>query len=92
MRMTSKGQVTIPKEIRDRLGIGPGSDVGFSEEGGQVVITNNDDKPAESDGVILVRQLKELGRRARNEGFWSGLTTDEIMEMTRGPFDDVKPR
>ena len=92
MRMTSKGQVTIPKEIRDRLGIGPGSDVGFSEERGQVVITNNDDKPAESDGVILVRQLKELGRRARNKGFWSGLTTDEIMEMTRGPFDDVKPR
>ena len=92
MRMTSKGQVTIPKEIRDKLGIGPGSDVGFSEEGGQVVITNDDNHSGESDGAILARQLQELGERARREGFWSGLTTDEIMEMTRGPFDDIEPR
>jgi AbrB family looped-hinge helix DNA binding protein len=92
MRMTSKGQVTIPKDIRDKLGIGPGSDIGFAEDGGQVVLVNNDEKSGESDGAILVRQLKELGARARREGFWSGLTTDEIMEMTRGPLDDVKPR
>ena len=92
MRMTSKGQVTIPKEIRDKLGIGPGSDIGFSEEGGQVVITKDDNRSDESDGEMLIRQLKELGRKARLEGFWSGLTGDEIMEMTRGPFDDVKPR
>ena len=31
MRVTSKGQVTIPKDIRDRLGIGPGSEVEFVE-------------------------------------------------------------
>mgnify|MGYP001102582754 CR=1 FL=1 len=29
MRVTEKGQVTIPKEIRDRLNIGPGSEVDF---------------------------------------------------------------
>jgi AbrB family looped-hinge helix DNA binding protein len=29
MRVTTKGQVTIPEEIRDRLGIGPGSEVEF---------------------------------------------------------------
>ena len=29
MRVTEKGQVTIPKPIRDRLGIGPGSEVDF---------------------------------------------------------------
>lgn len=92
MRMTSKGQVTIPKEIRDKLGIGSGSDIGFAEEGGQVVILNNDDQHAESDGQTLVRQLKALGKKARREGFWSGLTGDQIMEMTRGHFDDVKPR
>ena len=30
MRVTTKGQVTIPKHIRDHLGIGPGSEVEFS--------------------------------------------------------------
>ena len=29
MRLTIKGQVTIPKQIRDHLGIGPGSEVEF---------------------------------------------------------------
>lgn len=33
MRVTEKGQVTIPKEIRDRLGIGPGSEVDFIASG-----------------------------------------------------------
>ena len=92
MRVTTKGQVTIPKDVRDRLGIEPGTDVGFQEDGGKVVLVNMDQQSGESDGAILVRQLKELGARARREGFASGLTADEIMEMTRGPFDDVEPR
>ena len=33
MRLTTKGQVTVPKHIRDKLGLGPGDDVGFREEG-----------------------------------------------------------
>ncbi|RWK37653.1 MAG: AbrB/MazE/SpoVT family DNA-binding domain-containing protein [Mesorhizobium sp.] len=39
MRVTTKGQVTIPKEIRDRLGIGPGSEVEFlaTDDGVRVV-------------------------------------------------------
>ena len=92
MRVTSKGQVTIPKEVRDKLGIEPGTDVGFREEEGKIVLTNDDIPSGESPGARLARQLMELGARARREGWASGLTTDEIMEMTRGPFDDVKPR
>jgi hypothetical protein len=42
----------------------------------------------ESRGERLVRQLRELGRTAKR----TGLTTDEIMEITRGPFDDIDPR
>ncbi|MBI4317796.1 MAG: AbrB/MazE/SpoVT family DNA-binding domain-containing protein [Chloroflexi bacterium] len=36
--MTSKGQVTVPKEIRDALGIGPGSEVEFGLEQGRVIL------------------------------------------------------
>ena len=38
-KVTSKGQVTIPKKVRDRLGVHPGEDVGFEEKEGVVVIT-----------------------------------------------------
>lgn len=37
-RMTSKGQITIPKEVREKLGIRVGEDVGFEEENGRLVI------------------------------------------------------
>lgn len=36
--ITSKGQVTIPKAIRDRLGIHPGDQVEFVESAGQIVL------------------------------------------------------
>lgn len=93
MRITSKGQVTVPKDIRDNLGLKPGSEVGIERnERGEFVLVNLDARRNECAGERLVRQLTELGERARREGWASGLTTEEIMEMTRGPFDDVKPR
>ena len=38
-RVTSKGQVTIPKEIREKLGVHPGEDVGFEERDNLLVIS-----------------------------------------------------
>jgi antitoxin PrlF len=71
--VTSKGQVTIPKRVRDLLGIGPGSMIDF-ERG--------------SDGrVVLVKVGKKvrLNRFARLRGHaGKGLSTAEIMAMTRG--------
>ncbi len=93
MRVTSKGQVTVPKEIRDNLGLKPGSEVGIERnERGEFVLVKLDARRNENAGERLVRQLEELGERARREGWASLLTTDEIMEMTRGSSDDVKPR
>ena len=89
MRLTEKGQVTIPKRVRQYLGIGPGSEVNFEIDDGGVRLVRPEPQPAgETRGERLVRLLEEAGRRHAD----SGLTTDEIMEMTRGPFDDVDPR
>ena len=37
-KITSKGQITLPKEVRRRLGVGPGDQVEFVEENGKYVL------------------------------------------------------
>ncbi len=70
--MTSKGQVTVPKDIRDALGIGPGSEIEFHLEEGR---------------VILCRRVRKEALK-RWEGYLKGKlpgeTVDETMEMLRG--------
>ncbi len=71
--VTVKGQVTIPKAVRDRLGVQPGDRVEFHVEAGQrAVLTRAVDSSFES------RFAKLIGCAD------AGLTTDEIMAMTRG--------
>lgn len=71
--VTSKGQVTIPKAVRDFLGIGPGSKVEFRRAGdGKVVVVPLGDARPESR---FVRLRGHAG---------AGMTTDEIMALTRG--------
>ncbi|EWY41563.1 AbrB family transcriptional regulator [Skermanella stibiiresistens SB22] len=72
--VTTKGQVTIPKPIRDRLGIGPGSAVEFEiARDGRVVL-------ARADGTAPPKsRFERLRGRAT-----AGLTTDQIMALTRG--------
>lgn len=71
--VTSKGQVTIPKPVRDRLGIVPGSAVDFElAPDGRVVLVNlKDARP--------VSRFAALRGRAG-----PGLSTEEIMSLTRG--------
>jgi AbrB family looped-hinge helix DNA binding protein len=88
MRVTSKGQVTIPKAIRDRAGIRPGMEVEFELSDGEVrLIKIEGSMEDESPGERMVRVLTESARRART----NDISTDEIMEMTRGPFKDLDP-
>lgn len=71
--ITSKGQVTIPKRVRDRLGLVPGSAVEFEvAPDGRVVLVKANDVPPTSQFEAL------RGRAGR------GLSTDEIMALTRG--------
>lgn len=38
-KVTSKGQITIPKEVREKLGVHPGEDVGFEERDNVLIIS-----------------------------------------------------
>ena len=89
MRLTEKSQVTVPKRIREHLGVGPGSEVDFEIDGPVVQLVKREPEPdGETRGERLVRVLQDAGRQLkRNE-----LSADEIMDMTRGPFDDVNAR
>ncbi len=73
MRVTEKGQVTIPKELRDEFGIGAGSEVQFEGLDGVIVIRKVIDGP--SRGQRMVERLRGRGDVA--------MSTDEIMALTR---------
>jgi AbrB family looped-hinge helix DNA binding protein len=79
MRITSKGQVTIPQHIRERLGLLPDTEVEFEIDGDSVRLRKA--KRGKSRGQRLVEHM-----RGRLRG---GMSTDELMALTRGPFDDV---
>lgn len=76
MRITSKGQVTIPLEIREKAGLLPHTEVEFKFDGRDVRIVRAA-LPRESRGARLV------GHLGRHRGDVR-MTTDEIMALTRG--------
>jgi antitoxin PrlF len=79
--MTSKGQVTVPKRLRDHLGLEPGAEVEFE---------------LRPDGEVVVRPARPGARRKRAAGRFSklrgtlptGRTTDELMGLLRGYGED----
>ncbi|OGQ95808.1 MAG: AbrB family transcriptional regulator [Deltaproteobacteria bacterium RIFOXYD12_FULL_57_12] len=75
MQVTSKGQVTIPLAIRNKLGIMPHTEVDFimKDDIVQLVKVEPRDK---SRGSKLIKQMR--GKATVR------MTTDEIMSMTRG--------
>lgn len=75
MRLTTKGQVTIPQNIRERLGLLPHSEVEFDVVGDSVRIRKA--RGAKTRGQRLVERLRGSAPKP-------GLSTDQIMAMTRG--------
>ncbi|MGH9187255.1 MAG: AbrB/MazE/SpoVT family DNA-binding domain-containing protein [Acidimicrobiales bacterium] len=73
MRVTEKGQVTIPKELRDALGIGAGTEVEFERRKDAIVVRKA--KAVTGRGTRLAERLRGRGDVE--------LTTDEIMALTR---------
>ena len=77
MRITSKGQVTIPQEIRERAGFMPNTEVEFIIDGDLVFITKAGQPQQPTRGELLVRHLE------RHRGAIT-MSTEELMALTRG--------
>lgn len=73
MRITSKGQVTIPKDMRDRFGLQPETEVEFVAEGNALRLVH---ASGSQQGRKLVKKMRGMAT--------SGMSTDEIMALTRG--------
>ena len=69
-RLTSKGQVTIPKPLRDSLGLEPGDELEFEEREGALIVRR---RPAVDP---LRRLVGLLGKR---------IDVDAYLNETRGP-------
>jgi len=70
-KITSKGQVTVPKRVRDRMGLRPGDAVDFVEKGGQVHLVK-----APKQGAFSAHRgfLKDL----------AGADPDHLVKRLRG--------
>lgn len=75
MRITSKGQVTIPQEIRERFGLLPDTEVEFVAKRNSVQIVKSANPTRLSRGQAIVRRLR--GRATMK------MSTDEILALTR---------
>ena len=88
--LTIKGQVTIPKAMRDYLGLKPGAPVhfAFTEQGGITILPARHKTAPISKPASRFEKLKGVNRKG-----WSpyGLkSTDEIMAWLRGYDDDKR--
>jgi AbrB family looped-hinge helix DNA binding protein len=72
MRVTTKGQVTIPQHIREKMGITPHAEVDFIEEDGRVILVKRDSAQSVSQTFRRVRGVATVN-----------MSTDEIMALTR---------
>ncbi len=75
MRITSKGQVTIPVAIRERFGFLPDTEVDFVVENGELRIVSRSSRDGDGRGRRIVQRLRGSGSVR--------MTTDEILALTR---------
>lgn len=76
MKITSKGQVTIPKQLREELGLLPGTEVEFVRDAGEIRVRKLPQGRTRGDEIVE-HLLKASGGDIP-------LSTDEIMRLTRG--------
>lgn len=76
MRITSKGQVTIPADLRQKAGFLPETEVEFRFEEGVLTLVKAKTSKKATRGAKLIAHLKGKGDVT--------MSTDQIMSLTRG--------
>jgi antitoxin PrlF len=79
MRITSKGQVTIPQAIRDKLGLHPNTEVEFAVERGAAVL-----RAKKGQGTIGERTVERL-----KQGPKMIMSSKELLALLRDPPDEI---
>lgn len=79
MRLTSKGQVTVPQAIREMAGLAPGCEVEFYFDNGRVCLKKVATSPADRRERILAALDAATATATANRK----LRTDDILRMTR---------
>ncbi len=88
--LTSKGQVTIPKDIRDALGLVPGKPVQFEMAAdGSARIVPAARQQQDRKSAFLARLAKAQDIFAANDAF-PGMSTDDFMAIIREPFHEFE--
>ncbi len=71
MRVTEKGQVTIPRNVREILGINPETEIDFVEENGKFFLVK-------VDAPVIKKKFNKVRGIATTK-----MSTDEILNLTR---------
>lgn len=89
--MTSKGQVTVPKDIREALGLSPGSRVEFElDADGNAIIRKADDEAALKEREEeIIRRVQEVRKWFRAQDTMPGVDGLAYQNWIRGPGPEV---
>jgi AbrB family looped-hinge helix DNA binding protein len=75
MRITSKGQVTIPQDVREKFGLLPDTEVDFVVKRDSIHLVKATNPKKLTRGQLIVQRMR--GKAG------PGMSTDEIMALTR---------
>ncbi|WP_375590580.1 AbrB/MazE/SpoVT family DNA-binding domain-containing protein [Hoeflea alexandrii] len=81
MRVSEKGQITIPKHLRERAGIAPNSEVTVDFDGGRLIIAAADRQAEKANRARLERFMQAL-RKLEGSGD-QAINADQLMQITR---------
>jgi len=90
--VTSRGQVTIPKELREKCGLLPGTPVAFEERDGEIVLRPDDEDDDQAwfwtdewqEGMKRAEEDIKAGRVSR----WYDNVDELVADLHKGMFDD----
>jgi AbrB family looped-hinge helix DNA binding protein len=82
--MTSKGQITVPKNLRDRLGLQAGSELDFSLSPDGAIVLRPVSKRATDAAKKAAAEYRKILESVRGTADKRFATTDEYMKFIRG--------